>query len=74
MILTTEIDNALHEVLLKKIIRVPTKIAKEMLLRNSTVWISDKERWLRFKNLGLGVYEVTIADDGCAKKNLIIKN
>lgn len=62
-------DNKLSES-----IRVETVVAKRLLLNDSTVTKDDTVRWMRFRNLGLGVWEVWLESlIGSAKKNIIVK-
>lgn len=53
--------------------RVKTPIAKMLMLNNCFVNIGAHKRYLRLKNLGLGVYEVAVADGGSKEVTLLIK-
>lgn len=70
-----EIDDACRQLSLnKKSVRVSGKAAKEMLMRNTFVSMPlGGARPLRLLHLGMGVYEVNIADIGCANKTILLK-
>ena len=44
-------------------IRVPAKFAREILKNNLTMIIDGQVKWFIIKNLGLGVYSVSLNND-----------
>lgn len=46
----------------KSCIRVPQKLAKQMLLDNETIIIGGKVRGFNIIHIGMGIYEVTLND------------
>lgn len=53
--------------------RVKTAVAQELLIGNTNIMIRGESRYLRIKKLGLGVYEVAVAEKGSKSETFLVK-
>ena len=66
-------DLVISELRKRAPVRATRAVAQKLLMDNTTINLQGNVRYLRMKNLGLGVWEITLADIDSKKENLIIK-